>query len=157
PELLESPVGRRLDRPDESLTTPPAGEVPTRARLVVVGGGLAAMAVLSQLWHDIGLDDVVVLDESGSLGTRFLDRVGRLRQRVLRSPYEHHIGAHNGRDCEMLDFARTQWRHLTETERGQIRLAMSTQRSVVPLDVFAAYLAHVDANHQLSRRVWRAR
>jgi hypothetical protein len=157
PELLDSPVDRPFDRPDDDWLATADGPVPTRARLVVVGGGPAAMAVLSQLWHDGGLAGVVVLDAHGRPAGRFLDRVRRLRQRVLRSPYEHHVGAHNGRDCEMLDFARAQWRHLTPIERGQVRMAMSGQRSVVPLDVFDAYLAHVCANHGLAGLLWRSR
>lgn len=156
PELLDSPYGRELDAPPAARRRPATGPVPARARVVVVGAGLAAIALASHLWHEVGLGGVVLLDRAEHPGHRFLARTGQLRQRVLRSPYEHHVGAHLSRDCELLDFARAQWRHLTELERGQVRMAMSGQRAVVPRDVFAAYLGHVCVNHQIPERTWRA-
>lgn len=122
--------------------------------MAIVGGGPAGLAVTSALWH-LGIGDVVVLDDADRPCGRFFDRIDTLRQRVLRSPYEHHPGVEGYRDCELLDFARLHWRHLTPTERREIRMAQSGQRSVVPVDVFEAYVAHVAQLHGAGSRMRR--
>lgn len=98
-----------------------------------------------------------MLDEHDRACARFFDRIDTLRQRVLRSPYEHHPGVEGYRDCELLDFARLHWGLLTGVERREIRMAQSGHRSVVPVDVFEAYCGHVAALHQVPERTWRAR
>lgn len=152
PHLLDSPRGR-------PWPGPPPGTVrtdrpPATADVVVVGAGPAGLAVASALWHR-EVRDVVLLDRDGRSCGRFLDRVGVLRQRVLRSPYEHHPGVEGQRDCELLDFARLHWALLTPVERREVRMAQSGQRSVVPVDVFEAYCRHVAALHSVDRRTWR--
>lgn len=123
--------------------------------MVIVGAGLAGLAVTSALWH-LGVHDVVLLDRGGRPARRFFDRVDLLNQHVLRSPYDHHPGVEGYRDCELLDFARLHWGLLTEIERREIRMAQSTQRSVVPVDVFEAYCRHVATIHHVHPRTWRA-
>lgn len=156
PELLDSPLGREFDAPQAARCWPRSDPAPTRARVVIVGGGLAAISLAGHLWHATGLSDVVILDPGEVPGSRFLGRTRRLRQPVLRSPYEHHVGAQESRDCELLDFARAHWRYLTGRERDQVRMAMSGQRAVVPWDVFAAHLTHVCVNHGIPARTWRS-
>jgi hypothetical protein len=107
------------------------------------------------LWHR-GARDVIVLDRQGQPCGRFFGRIDTLRQRVLRSPYEHHPGAEGYRDCELLDFARLHWALLTPVERREIRMAQAGHRSVVPVDVFEAYCRHVAATHHVDERTWRA-
>jgi Pyridine nucleotide-disulphide oxidoreductase len=154
PELLSSPVGRKL--PAVATGRRPATPVPERCRIVVIGAGPAGITMASHLWHAIGgLDDVVLLDAQPTPMTRFRRRATTLGLPVLRSPYEHHLGAHNGRDCELLDFARCHWRALTPIERQQVRMAMSGQRSVVPWDVFQAYTDHVLVSHGIIGRHWQ--
>jgi hypothetical protein len=122
-----------------------------------VGSGPAAVTLAAHLWHRWeGLGDVVLLDAGHRPMQRFFSRVDALNQRVLRSPYEHHMGYQGHRDCELLDFARCHWSRLTDVERGEIRMAMSGQRSVVPLDVFEAYAAHAMLNHEVDARRWTA-
>ncbi|MEU4525437.1 NAD(P)-binding protein [Amycolatopsis sp. NPDC024027] len=154
PHLLDSPRGRpwpRLPAPPvtTSATTPRA-----TADVVVVGAGPAGLAVASALWHH-GVDDVVVVDRDGRPCGRFFDRIDRLGQRVLRSPYEHHPGVEGYRDCELLDFARLHWARLTAVERREIRMAQAGHRSVVPVDVFEAYCAHLVASHHVAEKTWR--
>jgi cation diffusion facilitator CzcD-associated flavoprotein CzcO len=155
PHLLESPRGRDWPR----LTAPvfPApGAVPgNSAGVVIVGAGPAGLAVASALWHH-GVRDVVVLDRTGRPCGRFFDRIDRLGQRVLRSPYEHHPGVEGYRDCELLDFARLHWSRLTRTERREIRMAQAGHRSVVPVDVFEAYCDHLVTSHHVADRTWQA-
>jgi cation diffusion facilitator CzcD-associated flavoprotein CzcO len=140
-----------LDRPARNREgTPPAS-----ADVVVVGGGPAGLAVAAALWH-VGVHDVVVLDAGERPCGRFLDRADTLGQRVLRSPYEHHPGTEGYRDCELLDFARLNWAVLTPVERAEVRMAQSGHRSVVPLDIFEAFCAHVAAAHDVPGRTWRA-
>lgn len=122
----------------------------------MVGAGPAGLAVTSALWH-LGIRDVVVLDASSRPCGRFLDRVDVLRQRVLRSPYEHHPGVEGYRDCELLDFARLHWAYLTDVERREIRMSQSGHRSVVPVDVFEAYCRHISALHSVPERRWQTR
>lgn len=149
PELLESPRGRFPD----ALPQHRVGPVPARADVAVVGAGPAGLAVASALWH-LGVPDVVLLDREARTCGRFFDRVDTLIQRVLRSPYEHHPGVEGYRDCELLDFARLHWAALTPVERREIRMAQSGHRSVVPLDVFEAFCAHVAGLHQVAERTW---
>jgi len=120
-----------------------------------VGTGPAGLATASALWHR-GVRDIVLLDACGGVCRRFLARIDVLRQRVLRSPYEHHPGAEGYRDCELLDFARLHWSVLTPVERREIRMAQAGHRSVVPVDVFEAFCRHVAITHQVSERTWRA-
>lgn len=120
---------------------------------MIVGAGPAGLAVAAALWH-LGIHDVVVVDRSGGPIRRFLDRVDRLDQRVLRSPYEHHPGVEGYRDCELRDFARMHWSLLTPVERREIRMSQAGHRSVVPIDVFAAYCRHTAVLHGVAERLW---
>ncbi|HVK25745.1 MAG TPA: FAD/NAD(P)-binding protein [Actinokineospora sp.] len=155
PRLLESPRGRDWPRPLTAPTPPTGLPLPTRANVVIVGAGPAGLAVAGALWH-LGVRDVVLVDRDGRPCHRFFDRIDRLGQRVLRSPYEHHPGVEGYRDCELLDFARLHWSRLTHDERGEIRMAQSGHRSVVPVDVFDAYCRHIAAVHQVTERTWQA-
>jgi cation diffusion facilitator CzcD-associated flavoprotein CzcO len=159
PHLLESPRGRLW--PAHVAVSAP-GRPPVVADVVVVGAGPAGLAAAAALWHR-DVRDVVLLDGDTPEGradapcTRFFGRVDVLRQRVLRSPYEHHPGVEGFRDCELLDFARLHWALLTPVERREIRMAQAGHRSVVPVDVFEAYCRHVALTHQVGERMWRAR
>lgn len=153
PRLLRSPRHRAWpDYPEPDLqarrSVPPAG-----ADVVIVGAGPAGLGVAAALWH-LGVTDVVVLDRTGSPIQRFLDRVDRLEQRVLRSPYEHHPGVEGYRDCELRDFARMHWSLLTPVERREVRMSQAGHRSVVPIDVFAAYCRHTAVIHRVTERLW---
>lgn len=153
PHLLDSPRGR--DWPSLPATRSPATpEPPSGADVVIVGAGPAGLAVASALWHH-GVRDIVVVDRDGRPCGRFFDRVDLLGQRVLRSPYEHHPGVEGYRDCELLDFARLHWSVLTPVERREIRMAQAGHRSVVPVDVFAAYCDHLASSHHVTERTWR--
>jgi cation diffusion facilitator CzcD-associated flavoprotein CzcO len=155
PHLLDSPRGRPW--PHAGGTPPPARteRPPYAADVVVVGAGPAGLAVATALWH-LGVSDVAILDRGDRPCGRFFDRIDLLRQRVLRSPYEHHPGVEGYHDCELLDFARLHWSRLTGEERRQIRMAQSGHRSVVPVDVFEAYCRHVGTLHDVPHRFWRA-
>jgi cation diffusion facilitator CzcD-associated flavoprotein CzcO len=138
------------------------GRPPAAADVVVVGAGPAGLAVAAALWHR-DVRDVVILDADAPEGrtgvpcARFFGRVNVLRQRVLRSPYEHHPGVEGFRDCELLDFARLHWALLSPVERREIRMAQAGHRSVVPVDVFEAYCRHIALTHRVGERTWRAR
>ena len=155
PHLLGSPRHRPWPAGPASGTSPSPASLPERADVVIVGSGPAGLATAAALWHR-GVRDVVLVDRSGRPCRRFFDRIDRLDQRVLRSPYEHHPGAEGYRDCELLDFARLHWSLLTTLERREIRMAQAGHRSVVPVDVFEAYCRHVAATHQVHGRTWRA-
>ncbi len=155
PHLLDSPRGRPWPRPPVPGANRRGPAPPASAEVVIVGAGPAGLAVASALWHH-GVHDVVILDREGRSCGRFFDRVDRLRQRVLRSPYEHHPGVEGFRDCELLDFARLHWARLTPTERREIRMAQAGHRSVVPVDVFQAYTEHLSATHHIAENLWRA-
>jgi NADPH-dependent glutamate synthase beta subunit-like oxidoreductase len=152
PRLLDSPRHRAWPSypeppaPDRGTTPPAAADV------VIVGAGPAGLAVATALWH-LGVHDVVLIDRAG-LADRFLGRIDRLDQRVLRSPYEHHPGVEGYRDCELRDFARTHWSLLTPVERREIRMSQAGHRSVVPVDVFAAYCRHTAVLHRVTERLW---
>ncbi|MER7762770.1 FAD/NAD(P)-binding protein [Streptomyces sp. NPDC097619] len=155
PHLLDSPRGRAWPAVPGTGPRGAAGPPPATARVAVVGAGPAGLAVAAALWH-LGIEDVVLLDRDGRPCGRFFERVDILGQRVLRSPYEHHPGAEGHRDCELLDFARLNWSRLTPVERREIRMAQSGHRSVVPVDVFEAYCAHVAHLHHVDRNLRRA-
>jgi len=153
PRLLDSP--RHRDWPAFSAPQVPDGSPPppTGADVVIVGAGPAGLAVAAALWH-VGVRDVVIIDRDGAPVARFLGRVDRLNQRVLRSPYEHHPGVEGYRDCELRDFARMHWSLLTSVERREIRMSQAGHRSVVPVDVFDAYCRHTSVIHQVPQRLW---
>ena len=130
-------------------------EPPNNADEVIVGAGLAGLAVASALWH-LDVPDVVLLDRSGRPASRFFERVDTLRQRVMRSTYDHHPGLEGYRDCELLDFARLHWSLLNPVERREIRMAQAGHRSVVPVDVFEAFCTHVATIHRVAERTWPA-
>ena len=155
PHLLDSPRGRAWPAYPAFGAAAPDGPPPGRADVVIVGAGLAGIAVASALWH-LGVRDVALLDRGGRPAARFFDRVDTLRQHVLRSPYEHHPGVEGYRDCELLDFARLHWGLLTPVERREVRMAQSSHRSVVPVDVFEAFCRHVATIHDVYPRTWRA-
>jgi hypothetical protein len=155
PHLLDSERGRPWPSLSTSAGAAPTGPPPARADVVVVGAGPAGLAVACALWH-LRVRDVVLLDRAGRPCGRFLDRVDRLEQRVLRSPYEHHPGVEGYHDCELLDFARLHWARLTPAERHEVRMAQAGHRSVVPVDVFEAYCAHIAATHGVDERTWTA-
>ncbi|GAB3463445.1 FAD-dependent oxidoreductase [Actinophytocola sediminis] len=152
PRLLGSPRHREWPHypaPFADRTGPP----PEIADVVIVGAGPAGLAVAAALWH-LGVHDVVIIDRDGEPAGRFLERVDRLDQRVLRSPYEHHPGVEGYRDCELRDFARMHWAQLTPVERREVRMSQAGHRSVVPVDVFAAYCRHTSVIHQVPQRLW---
>jgi cation diffusion facilitator CzcD-associated flavoprotein CzcO len=155
PHLLDSPRGRPWPAYPAFGAAGPGGEPPERADVVIVGAGLAGLAVASGLWH-LGVHDVLLLDRGGRPAARFFERVDTLNQHVLRSPYEHHPGVEGYRDCELLDFARLHWGLLTPVERREIRMAQASHRSVVPVDVFEAYCRHVATIHHVHPRTWRS-
>jgi cation diffusion facilitator CzcD-associated flavoprotein CzcO len=155
PHLLDSARGRDWPRYPELGTVSRPDQVPAQADVVIVGAGPAGIAVASGLWH-LGIRDVVILDRTGKPGQRFFTRIDGLNQRVLRSPYDHHPGVEGYRDCELLDFARMHWGHLSTVERREIRMAQAGHRSVVPVDVFEAFCHHVATVHQITRRTWPA-
>ncbi|MFI1888505.1 FAD-dependent oxidoreductase [Streptomyces jumonjinensis] len=155
PHLLESPRGREWPlAPGAGPRSAHTATPPATADVAIVGAGPAGLAVASALWH-LGVRNVVLIDREGRPCGRFFDRVDMLRQRVLRSPYEHHPGVEGYRDCELLDFARLHWSLLTPVERREIRMAQSGHRSVVPVDVFEAYCKHVATLHHVDERTWR--
>jgi NADPH-dependent 2,4-dienoyl-CoA reductase/sulfur reductase-like enzyme len=153
PHLLDSPRHRDWPRYPEPALPARAVAPPVAADVVIVGAGPAGLAVAAALWH-LGVRDVVVLDRTGRPVERFLERIDRLDQRVLRSPYEHHPGVEGYRDCELRDFARLHWSLLTPVERREIRMSQAGHRSVVPVDVFAAYCRHTAAIHGVTERLW---
>lgn len=156
PHLLDSVRGRYWPPFPGASGQAPAGTPPAEARVVIVGAGPAGLAVACSLWH-LGVPEVVLLDRTGRPCGRFLDRIDRLDQRVLRSPYEHHPGVEGFRDCELLDFARLHWARLSAVERREIRMSQASHRSVVPVDVFEAYCRHIAATHEVDQRTWQAR
>ncbi|HEX6521706.1 MAG TPA: FAD-dependent oxidoreductase [Streptosporangiaceae bacterium] len=155
PRLLDSPRHRRWTAWGPPDAGPAPGRPPATADVVIVGAGPAGLATAAALWHR-GIRNVVLLERSGQLCGRFFKRTDNLRQRVLRSQYEHHPGAEGYRDCELLDFARLHWEVLTPLERREIRMAQAGHRSVVPIDVFEAFCRHVATIHGVSGRTWRA-
>ncbi|SDX62445.1 FAD binding domain-containing protein [Amycolatopsis xylanica] len=153
PHLLGSVRGRDWPGLLPSPAFADSAVPPRSADVVIAGAGPAGLAVASALWHH-GIRDVVLLDRDRPCG-RFFGRIDLLRQRVLRSPYEHHPGVEGFRDCELLDFARMHWSLLSPVERNEIRMAQAGHRSVVPIDVFEAYCEHLVASHHIGERTWR--
>ncbi len=154
PELLDSPRHRDWPPYPAAGLPAPSGAPPESADVAIVGAGPAGLAVAAALWH-LDVRDIVIIDRDGRPAGRFLGRIDRLDQRVLRSPYEHHPGVEGYRDCELRDFARMHWSLLTPVERREIRMSQAGHRSVVPVDVFEAYCRHTAAVHGVPQRLWQ--
>ena len=147
-ELLDSPLGRF----SESLECcKPFSEVQdeftSHTECTIVGGGLSAITLACYLWHS-GID-FRIIDPSTDLASEFRQRVFVTGQRVMRSPYEHYVGCRRVYDYSLLDFAKLRYSSLTSREREQVLLATAGHRSVVPVDVFLAHLAHQIRIHEL--------
>lgn len=128
------------------------------SEIAIIGAGPASVAFLSNLALTVPelASSTVVLDRDGVYCRRFLDRCDALQQRTLRSPYEHHVGTHRNAACELIDFGKLAWSQLTRVEREQVRLAQMGERSLVPLDIFEAHVAHLIQVFSLERKLWRA-
>ena len=157
PALLDSPRTARFLDPTYT-NNPSQGKIPDTTTICIIGAGPAGISLAVDLWHQTGtLDDIILLDACGLPFAQWSDRINALGQRTLRSPYEHHMGTQGHRDCELLDFARCHWSHLTSIERAEVRMAMSGQRSVVPLDIFEAYATFTTSIHGIDARIHRSR
>jgi hypothetical protein len=142
--VLASPRGRAIlgDPPDSQLrgrlVVPPA-----RADIAVIGGGLAAIILGARLSQLGMLDQTVLLDPRPVLGARFFERLDRIQQPILRTPYGHHLAPAGGRCPDLLEFAQAVADCLTPPEREQIRLAREGRPSLVPVDVFQAHTRRI--------------
>jgi Pyridine nucleotide-disulphide oxidoreductase len=151
PTLLDSELDRGLPVGFEEALN--LGVVaPKSVDVLIVGAGVAGTTLASHLWHSSFNKDFFLVDDRLKFMETFRSRIRGLGQTVLRSPYEHHVGAHNHRDCELLDHGRSLWRYLSDIERGEIRRALSGERSVVPLDMFESFLRVTCAAHDLTSR-----
>ena len=154
PELLESPVGRHfaVDGPMAMKTQTSAP--PEEVDIAIVGGGIIGCGLAVQLRSSRNLGRrFILLDSQPHLVERYFKAMKATGQKVMRSAYEHQIAADN--QIQMIDFARLHYSSLTERERFQIRLGMSGQRSVVPLDIFIAHVQHVAKVANLRRIAYR--
>lgn len=149
-ELLDSPLGRFSE---SSQCCQAFSEVQNKfssyTECTIVGGGLSAVTLACYLSHS-GID-FRIIDPYRDLASEFRQRVFVTGQRVMRSPYEHYVGCRRVYDYSLLDFAKLKYSSLTEREREQVLLATAGHRSVVPVDVFLAHLAHQIRIHELDQ------
>lgn len=125
-------------------TDPP----PESVDLAIIGGGMIGCAIACQAWHSSVLRNrMIILDPRAYLVQKLFETMQENGQRVMRSPYEHQI-APDG-DIQMLDFARLYSYLLSPTEQEQITIALSGQRSIVPIDIFMAHTTHTIGTHGL--------
>lgn len=147
-ELLESPRGRDFGVPDWGALGGIADVHSAKVTDVcIVGGGLAAVMLASELWH-AGVDFIIV-DPHEVLTARIRRQMRVSRQRVMRSPYEHHVACQRVYEYSLLDYAKLHFSRLLPHEQDQVRLATAGHRGVVPVDVFVGHLWHVIAEHDL--------
>ena len=104
PDLLESPVGRTLygDIPN-ALAINPDLSIPDACEVAIIGGGIASIALATRLWHCNLLRQTIIIEQASSLAENFFTRMMRLQQRVMRSPYEHHVGTPSRLLCKDTD------------------------------------------------------
>ncbi|WP_198297528.1 FAD-dependent oxidoreductase [Deinococcus sp. DB0503] len=156
PELLDSPTGRSFANEELHRCLITQESPPQESEIVIIGGGIIGCGIAAQLWHQDDLrNNFIILDSHHELCGNLFDTWGRIGQRVMRSPYDHHI-APDG-DLQMLDFARLRLSELTEVERQQVIIGLSGQRAVVPVDIFIAHTRHVISTHALQDRSYRIR
>ncbi|QXW92827.1 FAD-dependent oxidoreductase [Rothia aeria] len=118
--------------------------------VIVIGGGLAGVNLGCSLYHTDDLKYVIV-DPGEKLGMNFLSMCDSIGQNVMRSPYEHHPGCQFVHDCELIDFARINYKSLTSVEKEQVKLAIMGHRSVVPMDIFEGFVYHIIESHELEK------
>ncbi|HEU4321610.1 MAG TPA: FAD-dependent oxidoreductase [Roseiflexaceae bacterium] len=152
--LLLSPIGRRFPGISHSMRELRVDAPPQRVDIAIIGGGAIGCGIACELRQSAQLRDrVIILDADTHLLQRYFAAMLSAGQRVMRSPYEHQL-APDG-TIQMLDFARLHAGLLTPLERGQVRLGLSGQRAVVPLDIFVAHSTHVLAVHRLREIAYR--
>jgi glycine/D-amino acid oxidase-like deaminating enzyme len=150
PELLNSPTGRNFSFSSQSAILTRKDDPPAYIDLAIIGGGPLGVSLACHLWHSPRLRKrIAILDSGLVLLQPFLRRMSLLRQRVMRSPYEHQL-APDG-DIQLLDYARLYYSYLTKVERSQVELGLSGQRAVVPTDLFVGHAMHVIASHDICR------
>ena len=155
PALLESPIGRRFPGVSSDVHAIRAEPPPAEADVVIVGGGPVGCGLACQLLAAgvVEREGLVVLDREDRLLARFARMTTATGQRVMRSPYQHQLAPEG--TFQLREFARLHAYVLTDLERSQVRLALSGQRAIVPLDVFRAHSAHVLAVSRLAARSFR--
>lgn len=148
PELLFAPVGRQFAGVYQGARATRTDAPPPAVDIAIVGGGIIGCGIACQLLSSPRLRErVIILEAQSYLLAEFFGAMHATGQRVMRSPYEHQI-APDGY-IQMLDFARLHYDQLSSIEREQIKLGLSGQRSVVPLDIFIAHATHVVSTFQL--------
>jgi Pyridine nucleotide-disulphide oxidoreductase len=153
PTVLNCPRGRQFGLVTPSDLQLREDDPPMQIDIAICGAGLIGCGIACHLQHDPVLRNrFVMFDRQKNLVGQFFERMQYVDQRVMRSPYEHHI-APDG-DIQLLDFARLFTEKLTEIERNQIMLALTGQRTVVPTDIFIGHTSQTIASHQLTYRAF---
>lgn len=156
PQLLDSPTGRAFASENLYRCITKMASPPKKSEIVVIGGGIVGCGIAVHLWHQDHLrDNFIILEPHTELCGKLFDIWTRIGQKVMRSPYDHHI-APDG-DLQMLDFARLRLGELTDLEIEQVMLGLSGQRAVVPVDIFMGHTRHVISAHALQDKSYRSR
>lgn len=155
PELLKSPLGRCFLGVNNSSRNIMKISPPDSVELAIIGGGVIGCAIACQILRYIPSlrSKMAILDSQSLLVQNFFDYISATGQRVMRSPYEHQI-APDG-NLQMLDFARLHFSQLTDIEKKQTKIALSGQRSVVPVDIFKAHTTHIIGVYELNKLAYR--
>jgi len=115
----------------------------------MIGIGIACQLRQSPILHD----KFIILEKAPFLAQNFFDAVMVMGQKVMRSPYQHQLASDG--TLQLLDFARLHHHLLTPSERNQVRIALTGQRAIVPVDVFIAHTTHTIGSHCLQEVAYR--
>ena len=116
---------------------------------IIIGSGIQGCGLACHIKKTYPNLKFCIIDENDYLCKQFYERTLKIGQKTLRSPYQHHI-APDG-DIQLIDYARLKSDLLTDNELLQIELAISGQRSIVPLDVFWAHTKHILKKYEIHK------
>lgn len=129
---------------------------PKRVNITIVGGGVNGCSVAAYLKANLqNKFSILILDDNDFLLEKFHNYTYKTEQSYMRSNYEFHL-APDGLPT-LIDFARMNWSLLNKDEQEQVNLALSGERSIVPIDIFLAHSRFICDVMQLENNSYKAK
>ncbi|AKG05838.1 hypothetical protein AAV35_013780 (plasmid) [Salimicrobium jeotgali] len=127
--------------------------LPTEKKVVIIGSGLIGIGLAARASHLGFNNDLVILDKNKNFAQNFHSRTNQINQKVMRSPYTHHLAPNE--DIGLADFGRLKSKWLTHAEKKGLELARKFERSLPALDIFMKHTEGVVRIHDLQEKAFQ--